>query len=511
MAKWLIWTLLEFSTFMLIASAFLLWLSNPLKKQLKQQAPRSQNTQSPPLSEEQIAGAEDYKHLVHYLDQQIEFAANSIMATGHLKPASPAHINRFKLWGTILKAERAILLNEVSDHPKPILNRFLSSLLFAVQPSRLKERKIEDLDKTLKDTSAEFFLMGERLVTKETLSQSQFMLNEDLRKNIRRAEKRLEQLQMKKKEQQKLQLEIIKLQSQIKLLVEQQGKQNGTLKPFDLQTPKIIANEKDRLQHPTLKQIATLNNLSKRQTMVIEQLKNELDRAHKNNRHAEVAEMKRVALSKMERMCEESQSLTLQLEEELKASSQTIASLNEDLAAKEARLIEIETQLANKNETATSTLQTLNASKKETLVSLRDGLDTALEQGKSENLLEQDKDVKMLERLLQESETCVTLLVQELEIAEGKNEQLKQEIEATKDSRHNSKTSSHQPLIEQREKNRKLVQAVTELKEKVLEQAANADLQKLKVTFNKKSLEYDRLQVSYTDLEIKYLETLKNS
>jgi len=70
--------------------------------------------------------------LAHYLDLQINFAAASIIPG----KVNQNEINRLKIWGTVLKAERAILLNQASENPKPILNKFLSDLLNALSCSK---------------------------------------------------------------------------------------------------------------------------------------------------------------------------------------------------------------------------------------------------------------------------------------------------------------------------------------------------------------------------------------
>ncbi|MEP2618265.1 MAG: hypothetical protein ABJH25_09540, partial [Marinomonas sp.] len=125
-----------------------------------------------------------------------------------------------------------------------------------------------------------------------------------------------------------------------------------------------------------------------------------------------------------------------------------------------------------------------------------------------DNLKEQDKDTKMLERLLQESETCVTLLAQELETAEEENNQLKEKVNALATTSSGETPQEHKELLEQREKNRTLVEQTTSLKNQLLNSKSSKDLQGLRVEYNKKSLECDRLQLAFADLEMKYLGTL---
>jgi chromosome segregation ATPase len=503
MSKWLIWALLELSTLLVLGNLLFLWLSYSLNKKIQQK----QNVDLIITNETHSSAPADdskfYKKLAHYLDLQIQFTANAIVPG----KVNTHEINRLKIWGTILRAERAILLNQVSERPKPILNRFLSSLLYALSAPKLQTTHIEELHQNLKEMEGEFFQTAELLISKESLTKRQFLLNEDLRKNVDRAKNRVRQLDMKKAEQQRLEMEIENLQEKIRHLEEHQTETPTNFSNFNWQVPTAKKLEK-QIRNASFKQISSLNGLSDRQKMVIDQLKGEIEKAYKSNNSYNAVEAQKVAIAKMERMSAESQTLIFQLEAELKTSNLSITSLRQDISVKDAKLAEIERQLASSNETAIGNLQALNANKKETLVSLRDGLNTALENRSTDSLIEQEKDTKMLERLLQESETCVTLLAQELDIAEETNLQLKQKVEALALSENTVTSKISKPLFEQREKNRQLVLITTELKKKVMNMMSSKDYQSLRATYNKKSLECDRLQLAFSDLEMKYLGTL---
>ncbi|WP_417529326.1 hypothetical protein [Marinomonas shanghaiensis] len=500
MQKWLMWVLIELSTILALGSLLFLWLSHTLSKKTQQQDNKSPNNASDLTSTDESTA---YKRLAHYLNNQIQFAANAISPV----KISAHETNKLKIWGTILKAERAILLNQASDKPKVILNRFLSSLLYALSTSKLQTANPDELQQNLKEMESEFFQTAELLITKESLTKRQILLNEDLRKNIDRAKKRIKQLNIKHEEKRRLETEISELKIKIKHLEHRKSEETSISSDFNLEIP-IAQKIERKIRDASFKQISSLNNLSNRQKMVIEQLKSEIEKAHKNDNISNSLEAQKVAIAKLERISEESQMLIFQLETELQNSNLSIISLKEDISAKDAKLAEIERQLANSNKTAIGNLQALNANKKETLVSLRDELNSALESRSTDSLIEQDKDTKMLERLLQESETCVTLLAQELDIAEDTNEQLKQKIQSFALSNNTATSRLSKPLFEQREKNRQLVLITTELKNKVLEMATSKDYQALRVSYNKKSLECDRLQLAFSDLEMKYLGTL---
>jgi len=505
MSKWLVWTLLELSTFLVLANLTFVWLSHSLRKKIREKeisTPQQKNTE---VNVEIDDTSKIYKGLAHFLDLQIGFAASSIVPG----KGNQHEINSLKIWGTVLKAERSILLNQVSENPKPILKRFLASLFSALSMPKLQTTNQDELNQNLKEMEVEFYQTTELLIIKESLSKSQFSLNEDLRKNIDKAKRRIKQLEIKSSEQKRLEKEIFDLQKTIKQLEKAQVENSGDFTKFNFQIPTVQKQEK-QIRSASFKQVSNLSNLSDRQKMVIDQLKIEIEKAGKNNRSQDAIEALKIAIAKMERMSEESQSVIVQLDAELKTSNLSISSLRQDISAKDVKFAEMEQQLSQSNETVTGNLKTLSANKKETLVSLRDDLNSALKSMPTDNLIEQDKDSKMLERLLQESETCVTLLAQELETAEDTNHQLREKIKTLVADGSDPSLSLSKSRLEQREKNRKLVQLTTELKTKLLDVTSSSGYQELRVTYNKKSLEYDRLQLAFSDLEMKYLGTLNN-
>ena len=149
MAKWLIWTLLEASTLLLIANIVVFWISRGVQKTTATATTKKpeKNETSNLSPQNPIEQASVYKGLAHFLDRQIHYAADSMNKTG----LESHEINRVKVWGTILKAERAILLNQASDQPTPILNRFLSSLLYALSSPKLQSTNIDELQASLKE------------------------------------------------------------------------------------------------------------------------------------------------------------------------------------------------------------------------------------------------------------------------------------------------------------------------------------------------------------------------
>ncbi|AEF54796.1 hypothetical protein [Marinomonas posidonica] len=506
MSKWLIWTTLELATLLLVGCITLLWLSHSLKKKIAAQEETNQlDTSTEIEAHPQGASQEEdqsYKHFAQYLDKQISHAAESI------KPniMEPHQVNTLKIWGTVLKAERAIVLNQVSKNPKPILSRFLSSLLYALSTPKLQTTNPDDLTKNLKSMEEEFYQTSELLISKETLSKNQQRLNEDLRKSIDNAAAKLQRLKVKKNEQQRLHKEAEALKKRILRLEELQSQEADQANVVTMKA-KTATKSSEQNRTASYKQIMSLNSLADRQQMVIDQLRNELEHAGHNPSSEQTTEAQKVAVTKLERMSQESQSLIFQLEAELESSDLSIESLRQDIQSKDEKLAEMEKQLSSNNETVIGNLQTLSTNKKAALGSLKEGLSNAIESNSTNNLLEQEKDTQSLERLLQESETCVTLLAQELEMAEQSNNELQTKMEAlilnTPDFGANSL-----PLRQEKERNRKLAQATAQLKDQLATHISEQDYQELRVSYNKKSLEYDRLQLAYSDLEMKYLGTL---
>ncbi|ETX11521.1 hypothetical protein MUS1_09605 [Marinomonas ushuaiensis DSM 15871] len=502
MSKLLIWTLLELTTFLFLLSLVFLLLSHSLNKKIKDLQEKKDNEENAVELSKKEKAIKSYKRLAHFLDKQISFAVNAI------RPNTEDHheTNTIKLWGTILRAERAIILNQADQKPTPILIRFLSSLLYALSSPKLQMADADKLHQTLKELEAEIFQTTELLVVKESLTINQVLLNEDLRDSMDRANRRLAQLRAKQKEQQRLKLEVCELQKKIKKLEQSQiDDLNIKLK---ITPPHAQELNKDN-RNTAFKQISALHHLSDRQEIVIEQLKNEMKKVSSNKSPHDLVETQKVAIAKMERMSEETQTLVIQLETELQTYNFSIDSLRENISIQDARLAEVEKQLSSSNETAIGNLKTLNTNKKETLSSLRDYLSTELENRSSVSLIEQEKDIKMLERLLQESETCVVLLAQELDAAEEKNQELKQEVEISMVSNSESNLGHSQLLNELRKTNRELAQTTVELKNKILDMSSAKDHQELRIIYSKKTLEYNRLELASSDLEMKFLGTLK--
>ncbi|TPE55516.1 hypothetical protein FJM67_00245 [Maribrevibacterium harenarium] len=510
MPKWILWALLEVSTVMVFISAFLFWRGAKLRRRQDDSSDSelSAEATTEPTGEE--AEERNMKQFAAFLDKQVTFAAEKLKS---LRPVDDLTlITRFKIWGTLLKAERAIILNEASSRPRPILNRFMASILNAVASSSGNQQNKENLTLSIREVDDEFKQAGELLLSKEELINNQKLLHKDITDSIDRASKRLNRLKIKEQELARLSAELDKLRRQNEKL---QAYHN---EPISIAPkPSAISKNEDRLRHDSHKHLQSLQHLSDRQQTVIEQLQAQLAQ-QKENGSQQDKDNRTVALQRMERLVNESKSLIGQLNNELDTTNLSIESLKEDISKRDQELQALEQKLQQENATAVGQFTKVNSSKKDTLNDFMTDISDAKANDAVDNAIyeEQEKEVKVLERLLQESETCVQLLVQELEIAEKENQELLQQLDrkAARMKLENSvnktlgSTNDTIELNRLRQRNRQLVEATTNLKNQLVNAATHNQEKELRTEYNRKSLELDRLQLAYSDLERKYLGTL---
>ena len=137
MEKWVLWVLLEAATVMAIASLWILWRAKKLSKPSNDKQTDSVESDASVSIEENTTlqannSVEDdeqspFKAFAKALELQANEAADilkSLRTSDDLET-----VTRFKLWGTLVKAERAILLNDETEKPQAILNRFMASII----------------------------------------------------------------------------------------------------------------------------------------------------------------------------------------------------------------------------------------------------------------------------------------------------------------------------------------------------------------------------------------------
>ncbi|ADZ91348.1 coiled-coil domain-containing protein [Marinomonas mediterranea] len=512
MEKWQLWVLLESSTVFALLTALFVWRIRVLKKRLEDNQESAQaddassastsdiETSSHDTSEPDLTAS--YQRLGAFIERQVSHAVESVKAKLHEK--DELGTTKFKIWGTLLKAEKAIIINDNSQNPRPILNRFLASILAALDFESRNTSK-SDLEQNLEELDQEFMQAGEVLLTKENLIANQKELHEDLRTNIERTKKRIAQLSIKERELERLKSEQVKLREQINSVNSHSAHSyDVTAEPT---TPPVQSPVK---KAHSSRHLESLKQLSSRQQTVIEKLQEALDSQRSEKTDDSHTESQKVAIERLERMSAESLSLIEQLNAELDTTNLSIESLRQDISSKNKALQDIEQKLKETDTSVISGLTSIQANKKETFDSIKLGLTEVQDNENTHNdffINEHAKEVENLERLLQESETCVELLAQELQTSESETDELEANIlKAVAEQSGGDQTSDELNAL--REENKQLANQTSDIKAQIMEQATNTDERALRTEFNRKNLELDRLQLAYSDLERKYLATL---
>ena len=510
MEKWILWGLLEASTVMVVAALWLLWRAYALRN--KQQSGDTSAQTETATTDETVSNDDtsinndgpSYKLFAKKLEQQANTAADQLVA---LRTSDDIDtVTQYKIWGTLAKAERAIILNDTSDHPQSILNRFMASIintLQTIQSKRIDKRKLQS---NLKDLDEEFIQASELLISKEELIKNQQALHEELKLSIDHTTKRITKMGVKATELQHLTMELKKLQDQVKQL-------EGHTKHSDQYKEPVSSRPTHETEHHSSSHLKQLERLSQRQQAIIEHLQAEL-KDSKGGSKEDKEQVRLQALQRMDRLAQESSSLIDQLQAELNSANLSIESLRNEVSAKDQQIQALDEKLKSAESNVMTEYQSLNSTKQLALEEILGDIENWSENNTSSSVLDdQTKEIGKLEQMLRESETCVQLLVQELETAEMDNNTLRKQIEQARRTQTENNTSDQaQPLAQLqalRDTNRSLVQQVHELKEQVVDNVSGTSEKALRNEYNKKSLELDRLQLAYSDLERKYLGTLR--
>ncbi|WP_417503331.1 hypothetical protein [Marinomonas gallaica] len=512
MEKWILWLLLEAATIMTVASLWFIWRSIALRKKLDQE----RDNESPELdasSSQNLSGSKaqnleqelPFKAFAQELERQANIAADTLK---DLRSSDDLDtVTRFKVWGTLLKAERAILLNDQSNEPKPILIRFMASIISSLEQIKHKKINKNSLTQSLKDIDEEFNQASELLISKEVLLANQKELHQELHKSIERSEQKLKKLGVKHTELQRLQLELKKQHDQVSKLEQH----------FDYDDQYYTGNsdniQSDAPQHQSTKHLHKLERLSKRQQAIIENLQAQLNDTS-DDQEDKKEQVQKMALERMERISSESNSLIGQLQSELDSANLSITTLKENISEKDRLLQEIDRKLGEIEGSAYTEFQSINSNKRDALESLLDDFVLFKEDNDTNTFEAQELEARKLEQVLKESETCVQLLAQELERAEAENASLRIDVEQRVQEAQSHLGSNNIPnqlaeLGALREENRDLISQIQQMKDNLMNEISSSNEKTLRKEYNKKSLEMDRLQLAYSDLEKKYLGTLR--
>ncbi|SBS31765.1 hypothetical protein MAQ5080_02060 [Marinomonas aquimarina] len=508
MEKGILWLLLEAATIMTVAALWFIWRGVVLYKKAPKKGHDGDTENTSSTSPAAAAAAADdnepppFKALAQELEGQAHQTADILKSNRDSDDLD--QITRLKLWGTLVKAERAILLNEESKRPKPILNRFMASIITSLEKVKSRNLSQHSLSKTLQDIDEEFVQASELLISKEELMYNQRELHQELHESIDHAKQKLNKLKVKENELERLKLELEKQRQQIHKLEHHDSHSAG---PFASHTPQ----EQDTEPHYSTRHLYQLERLSKRQQAIIEHLQAQLKDSESELGQQQEQDAQQIALSRMERLSQESTSLITQLQTELDNANVDIDTLKQDISEQELQLKAMDAQIKAAEGGLLGEFQTLTSNKRDTLEALLDDFASIKPDDKEqvEPFSHQEKEVLNLEQILKESETCVQLLAQELESAEAENNSLRAQIEQELKGKGRAQAQEMGELNALREENQDLVTEVRDLKDQIVNQVSESNEKTLRNEYNKKSLELDRLQLAYSDLERKYLGTLR--
>ncbi|TBR45071.1 hypothetical protein CBF23_000790 [Marinomonas agarivorans] len=502
--KLLIWTLIEINTvlFITIGVASYLLYKQKKRKQLTEDTPEATNTDSS-SSSEQTEGTD----LDRFIVKQLNHATRTLLEAKHQNDEK--RVTLTKLWGTLLNAERRILKEEQTED---VLKEFLSPILKAIFESQNSEETLSDLEKKLEQVIAQTNESSATLDVKEELERVQDSLRKTLVDEIEHLEKATAKLQLKHQEKSKLDANLAsaykkheKLKQELQALESEQMDDDFFNDTLFSPSASIAAK---RAQHSATKQIKELTKLYERQKNVIELLKGKVDLS-KANDIADINEAGEIGVDRLERLVQESDTLIAQLEGELANAEQENMELKTNIENKSEELTQITKQLAANKKSAIGSLKEHTQTNQMVVANLKNDLQGSHATPEIMAFVEQQaNEINTIERLLQESETCVTLLEQELKTAKQNNDQLLETIKGAEQQAQPSSPDNQERFEKEQQRKETLLLEHTQIKEQLLSSVANDNEAQLRSDYNKKNLELDRLQLALIDLEKKHIKLL---
>lgn len=517
--KFLVWTLIEIITLFVFTGGLLLWLKHRMPKTESTEADILEpKGQMPVQTEASSKDADTYQEptliLKHFIQRQMKYAAKQLALAK--KPNNPKKIILIKLWGTLLKAETRILENPKKEDTEEILKKHLAMILQSIFNTKKDSANLKELEQKLIKLTQSATQSNEVLRLKTELEHAQNAIKKEVLVQIASLEGAVSRLDIKRHEQAHLELTLANASSN----VDQLKKTLDTLEHANEFEPLMVHESESSLadikedveKHRANKQINSLNQIANRQQVVIDLLRDKL-RESSQEALINIDESQEVAINRIELMIKESNSLILQLENELGSTTLSIKTLKSDIDIKSKQLLASEQQLKEAKKTAlTSFRETtqMQQSKVEDMKQSRS--DDAPVNTKLIALIdEQHKESSTLEGLLKESETCVTLLESELESARKNNQEILHTIETVDpDFRGETQSSPNNKFQQLESQHHTLLAEHSQVKQQLLSSVTNDKETALKNDFNRKNLELDRLQLAIKDLEQKQLNNNLN-
>lgn len=515
--KLLIWTLIEIITLLVFSGCLLVWLK---KKHIRNENTLENATKStdddlqknPPIDNNSTP-EDPAITLKRFVNNQIMHAAKQL--TKAKSQANRHKALQIKLWGTLLKAESRVLDTPDKKETEEILKKHLSDILSSIFSVSKGGKELKELKQKLAKLVQSANQSNNVLELKIELEKAQDSIKKELVLQIKHSEDSLGRLSIKKHEKDHLELTLSSAINNVNQLkqtlanLEQENEFEDMMAPMGAKSTNDPS--RDVRKHKANKQVNSLNQIANRQQIVIDLLREKLREASKEEL-INIDESQEIAVSRIEQMIKESDTLIIQLENELGSTSLSIKTLKADIKDKSKQLVEKEKQLIVAKKTASASFRESAKNQQSKVDDMKHQISNAPENNKLDTLIkEQQKESDTLERLLKESETCVTVLELELESARKTNKEIQHTIETVDPEFQGLESDSANNKFQQLESDHNaLLKEHSHVKQQLLASINQEKDSELKNEFNRKNLEIDRLQLAINDLEKKQQEKAHN-
>ncbi|EAQ63353.1 effector protein B, substrate of the Dot/Icm secretion system [Marinomonas sp. MED121] len=515
--KLLVWTLIEITTLFIFLGGIFIWLKLKLKKdEAEDKDEASSDQEDSQDTSDKSANNKEYEEpsllLKTIIQGQLKQAAQQLTKTKVKEQKDKVFL--IKLWGTLLKAENKVLDHPTKKDTNEIIQQELSSVLNNIFNAKKDNSSLKDLEEKLSKLTQSADKSNEVLKLKNDLETAQSAIKEELTnqiENLQEAAKRIESKQREKINlEQKLSQAMTNLKQLKDSLVHLEDDNDISHLITGAENESIDEMRQDLGQHKANKQIKSLNQVANRQQAVIDMLREKLRDTNQADSDNDTDNSQAIAIGRIEQMIKESDTLILQLENELGTTNLTIENLKSDIKQKSNKLLETEETLILAQKTALTSFKETTKNQQSKVDDMKTHMSNVPENESLKAMIEeQQKESDTLERLLKESETCVTLLEQELATAKKNNEELQHTIETVNTNfTEGSSTSTNNEFQQLEIKNKELLSEHSKVKQKLLASIANDVETELRDEYNQKNLEVDRLQLAIIDLEKKQIESM---
>lgn len=516
--KLLVWTLIEVITLFVFSGGILLWLKRRhlVNKETPADNPSTEtNTKKKATGSPENTNNQENATLIlkRFINNQMKYAVKQLARAKSQDKTD--QVTLIKLWGTLLKAEARVLDTPSKEDTEEILKKHLSNALKLIFNANKDSSNLKELEQKLESLVQSSSQSNEVLQLKVELEKAQNAISQELTVQIESLETRLRRFNVKQREHNSLEFTLSSAQDNIKQLkqtlvsLEQENEFKEIMQHKSQKSQ--LKNNQQIGKHKANKQINSLNQIANRQQIVIDLLREKLREASVQE-SINIDESQEIAISRIEQMIIESDTLILQLENELDATNLSIKTLKSGIHKKSYHILESEQKLLSAKKTALSSFRESAQNQQSKVDDMKEQLNTATEHTNLQNIIkEHQNESDTLEKLLKESETCVTLLEHELDSARVNNKELLHTIETVDPNFRGENDSKPNNKFQQLEnRHNELLAEHSQAKQQLLASIKNDLETDLRTEFNRKNLEMDRLQLAINDLEKKQLEHTKN-